>query len=156
MKSRWDVVFISCVVLTVALIAMVPRNLRFASTWYQPVIQETDRLYIENYLMPIGFASLAFVIVGLIVTWTGYRNKLRWAWFVMFVIVWVFAFPVYMLPVLLDFRRAESINLSAWFWNALREPGIPRDYAKGPLDFLLMVVGLFLPLKSFFWARKQE
>ena len=67
----------------------------------------------------------------------------------MFVIVWVFAFPVYMLPVLLDWHAAESVNWSGWFWGAIQSPGIERSYAKGPLDFLLMVVALFLPIKSF-------
>jgi hypothetical protein len=150
MRARWDTVLASSILLTLSLLALVPHNLQYASTWHQRSFQETDRLYVQNYLMPLGFASLASVLVGLIVTWTAYRSRLRWAWFVMFVIVWVFAFPVYVLPVLLDFRTAESVSWSAWFWNAVEGPGIARDYAKGPLDFLLMVIALLLPIKSFF------
>ena len=150
MRIRRDAVFISSVLFTVSLLALIPHSLRYASTWPQRSIQETDRLWVQNYLMPVGFASLAFVLVGLIVIWMGYVKRVRWTWFVMFVLVWVFAFPVYMLPVLLDLHAAESVNWSAWFWDAIKTPGIARDYAKGPLDFLLMLVALLLPIKSFF------
>jgi hypothetical protein len=35
----------------------------------------------------VGKLSLALVFIGLIVTWTGYLNKIRWAWFVMLILV---------------------------------------------------------------------
>jgi len=149
MRIRRDAVFISSVLLTISLVALVPHNLQYASTWQQRFFRETDRLWVQNYYMLFGFASLAVDLVGLIVIWMGYINGVRWTWFVMFVIVWVFAFPVYMLPVLLDWHAAESVNWSGWFWGAIQSPGIERSYVKGPLDFLLMVVALFLPIKSF-------
>jgi small-conductance mechanosensitive channel len=138
------------VLFTISLVALVPHNLQLASTWQQRFVQQAERLWVQNFLMSIGFASLAFVLVGLIVIWMGYIHRVRWACFVMFVIVWVYAFPLYMLPVLLNLHAAESINWSAAFWDAIKSPGIARDYVKGPLDFLVMVVALFLPIKSFF------
>jgi hypothetical protein len=151
MRIRLDRVFMSSVLLTLSLLVLVPHNVRFASTWQELYLRETDRLYVQNYLMPIGFASLAIVLVGLIVIWAGYNKRELWTWFVMLVIVWVFAFPVYMLPMLQHVHSAPgSIQWSAWLWGAVKGPGLDRDYAKGPLDFLLMVVALFLPVRSFF------
>lgn len=153
MRIRSDAIFISSVLFTIALIALIPHNLQLASTWHHRVLPE-GRNWIQNYFMPMGFASLTVVFVGLIVIWAGYIRQVRWAWFVMLVIVLVFAFPVYMLPVSLEVRAAAgSINWSAWFWNAVSGPGIYRDYAKGPLDFVLMLIALFLPIRSFFRRR---
>lgn len=156
MRIRRDAVFISSVLFTISLVALVPHNLQFASTWQQRFVQQTDRLWVQNYFMSIGFASLAIVLVGLIVIWTGYIKRVRWTWSVMFVIVWVFAFPLYMLPVLLDLHAAESIHWSAWLWDAIKSPGIARDYMKGPIDFLLMMVALFLPVRSFFGKASAD
>jgi len=105
----------------------------------------------QNYLMPIGFASLAIVLVSLIVIWAGYIKRERWSWFVMFIVAWVYAFPVYVIPLLLDLIRApQSPDWSAWFWGAVKGPRIDRDSAKGPADFLLMVFAMLLSIKSFF------
>lgn len=150
MRIRRDAVFISSVLFTISLLVLVPHNLQYASTWEERSVQYAERVWVLNYWMRIGFASLAFVLVGLIVIWMGYIRRIRWTWFVMFVIVWVFAFPVYMLPVVLDLHAAESIDWSGWFWDVIKDQGVARAYAKGPLDFLLMVAALFLPIKSFF------
>jgi integrase len=45
-----------------------------------------------------------------IVAWTGYLNRIRWAWLVMFIIVWVWAFPVMILPIL---QQRKGISLAA-------------------------------------------
>jgi hypothetical protein len=151
MRIHFDAVSISSVLLTLSLLALVPHNLQYASTWQQLYVQESSRLYVQNWFMPIGFASLALVLVGLIVIWSGYIARERSAWFVMFVIVWVFAFPVHVLPLLLHWLRApESIDWPAWFWGVVRGSELDRAAAKGPLDFLLMAVALFLPIKPFF------
>jgi MFS family permease len=149
-RPRRDAVFISSVLFTIALAALVPHSLRFASTWPERFVQQRERLWVQNFMMSVGFASLAFVLAGLIVVWMGYARKVRWTWFIMFVIVWIYAFPVYMLPFLLDVRAAQSVDWSGWLWDAIKGPGLARDWAKGPLDFLLMVVALFLPTRSFF------
>jgi hypothetical protein len=150
MKIRRDAVFVSSLLFTVPLLALIPHNLRYASTWsdrFFPANQAT----MENQFAPIGFASLAVVFIGLIVIWTGYVNKVRWTWFVMFVIVWIFAFPVYVLPVVMDIH-AGAIDWTL-FWNAMRESGPARAVAKGPLDFLGMLVALLLPARTFFQSR---
>jgi len=148
MRIRHDAVFVSSVLFTAALLWLAPHNFHYASTWQQPFFRE-DRLWVQNYWMPIGFASLALILIGLIVIWTGYVRRVRWTWFVMFVIVWVFAFPVYMLPILQARLAQGSIDWSV-FWAAIKGPGAARASAKGPLNFMLMVVALFLPVKSFF------
>ncbi len=148
MKILRDSVFISSVLFSVSLVALVPHSLQYASTWQHRSFQE-GRSWTENYFMPIGFASLAVILIGLTVIWMGYIKRMRWTWFVMLVIVCVFAFPLYVLPVLQDMHAAESVNWSAWLSNAIKGPGIYRDYLKGPLLFLLMVVALLLPSGRF-------
>lgn len=98
-RIRHDAAFISSVLFTIALVALAPHNLNYASTWRRATIQETDRLFIGNYFAPIGFAGLAFVFVGLIVVWAGYVQRVRWTWFVMFVLVCVYVFPLYVLSL---------------------------------------------------------
>jgi hypothetical protein len=151
MRIRHDAVFISGVIFTIALLAFVRESLVDASTWrHQSIPVVEDFLWIGNYYAPLGFASLAHSLVGLIVVWSGYVHRARWAWFVMFVIVWVYAFPVFMLPVLLKL----PVNLSVWFWEIVKDIPPSRLYAKGTVVFLLMVVALFLPARSFF--RRQS
>jgi hypothetical protein len=150
MRIRRDAAFASRVIFTAALLVLIPHSLRLASTWgqqYLPVIP--DFYWTGNYLAPMGFAFLAIYLVGLIVIWSGYVQRERWAWFTMFVIVWVYAFPVFKLPVL----RRLPISLSAWFWDAVKDIGPSRFYGRGTLAFLLMVVALLLPVNSFFRKR---
>jgi len=58
-----------------------------------------------NFKTPLGFAYLGIVAIGLIVLWTRYRKKERWAWFVMLIILLCFPFPSSVLPVLLQIHR---------------------------------------------------
>jgi hypothetical protein len=150
-KVRVDSVLISSVLLTISLAVWVPGNLRCAGTWREELLRETSRLWVRNYLTPIGFASLAVVLVGLIVIWQGYIKRERWAWFAMFIVVWVYAFPVYVLWVLQHLIGSpDPINWSEWFRAAVKGPGIDRDLAEDQANFLLMAFALFLPVKSFF------
>lgn len=145
MRIRLSVVILSSVLFTIALLVFVPRHLTYASTWPR-YVEENPGLYLRNYYSSMGFSSLAIDLVGLIVVWSSYVKKSRWAWFVMFVIVWIYAFPVFMLPILLK----APFSVSDWFWAAIKDSGRNRDYAKGAVVFLLMLVALFLPVKSFF------
>jgi len=43
----------------------------------------------------LSIASLAVILIGLIVLWTGYIKRSRPAWFVMCVVVWFWAYPVF-------------------------------------------------------------
>jgi hypothetical protein len=99
----------------------------------------------------LGVASMAIIFIGLIVTWTGYVKRARWAWLVLFIVVWVWAFPVLVLPL---FQHTIGITLAQWLSDALHQPGPPRSWGEGLVIFSLMVVALILPVKSFFRARK--
>src|ERR1035438_5728553 len=82
---------------------------------------------------------LAIILIGPIVTWTGYAKRLRWTWFVMLVIVCVWAFPSLILPIL---QMRKGILLTEWFQTAIREPSPYRDLAEFALIFTLMVIAL--------------
>jgi hypothetical protein len=60
----------------------------------QPRIQPESRPLSQT----IGSASLAIILIGLVVTWSGFVNRVRWTWFVMFIMVWVWLFPWLILP----------------------------------------------------------
>ena len=155
MRLRIDAVFVSSVLFTLALLWLVPHNLQYASSWPEPFIRVDDRLSVQNYWMPIGFAALTLILVGLIVIWTGYIRKDRWAWLIMLIIVWVFAFPIYLLPILQARLAAGS---SGWpiFWDAIKEPGVARASIKGPVDFVLLLVALLMPVRSFFGKQSPN
>jgi hypothetical protein len=151
MRVRHDAVFVSCVLFTVALLWLAPHNLEYASTWREFGIP-VGHAFEQNFLMPIGFASLALILVGLIVTWTYYIKRERWAWFIMFTIVWVFAFPVYVLPII-QARVAEGSVGWPFIWDAIKRPGTAGAAIKGPVDFVLLLIALLIPLRSFFAKR---
>src|SRR5438270_5014918 len=100
-----------------------------------------------------GFASLANVLVGLIVVWTGFRTGTRIAWFVILVIVGLWAFPLMILPLL-----TVSIGLSPadWAAEAWHEPGAARIYLINIVMFCLMLIALILPVRSVFRLAKRE
>jgi len=151
MRIRRDSIFISSLLFTIVFVWATPIFLADARTWRQSSFQETGQVLVGNYLAPIGFASLAIILVGLIVAWTGYLNRIRWAWLVMFIIVWVWAFPVMILPII---QQRKGISLTEWFQTAIGEPGPYRDLAVAALMFTFLVIALILPIKSFF--SRQE
>lgn len=95
---------------------------------------------------------LSNILVGLVVTWTGFIKKARWAWFVMFIIVWIGAFPVLVLPLV---QNRRVLNVHQWANSAFAEPGGARTWAEGILIFATMVIALLLPMKSFFWCHQS-
>ncbi len=101
MRIRHDSVFISSVLFTAALLALVP--------WcWQDALEGGGVLgvmsrgrhvaYLESRdageriaaqaMGDRGIASLTIICIGLIVTWMGYVKRLRWTWFVLLIIVW--------------------------------------------------------------------
>jgi hypothetical protein len=116
-----------------------------------------DQVVIPNYDAPIGITSLAIIVIGLVVTWAGYIKGVRWTWFVMFVIVWLWAFPVLVLPLFYPWPGASSIlqSLAPTLESAIREKGIARYVVKTSLIFLLMVVALVLPAKTSILGRGE-
>jgi hypothetical protein len=99
-----------------------------------------------------GFASLAIILVGLVVVWTGFMRRDRWAWLMMFIIVWVWFFPLFVLPI---FQGKIAVTFLGWFKEAWNWPGSARDYGENIVLFSVMILALLLPMKSFFWTKKR-
>src|SRR5882724_4671967 len=97
-----------------------------------PAFAEVNRLFRD-----VGIASLAVVLIGLIVTWAGFARQVRWTWFVMFVIVFVWAFPILLLPFL---GHSVALTPSQWLKEAYRAPGIARGSLEQIVTFLVMLV----------------
>ena len=154
MAVRADSVFISSVLHTIALLCLVRAALWNALTGRdKAVLAKLDAgLRVEaqtsHYL---GIACLAIILIGLIVIWTGYVRRSRSAWLVMFVVIWVWAFPLFVLPL---FKGTMVLTFPEWLYSAIYQWGSPRIGAKMVLIFLLMVIGLLLPIRSFFVVRE--
>jgi hypothetical protein len=140
-KISYDSVLVSSILFTIALLFPVPDLVR-------------DAAYKKDALMQAaGFASLANILVGLLVSWTGFIRRSRSAWLVMFIIVWVWAFPVPILPL---FEGTIDVTLFEWLADAWHRPGSGRFYAENIVLVSTMAIALFLPFKSFFWRRAGQ
>ncbi len=148
MKGGWTRVSISSLLMTFSMLAAVPTSLRLVATWQERIFWVTDRHGIENYWAPMGFASLALICIGLIVTWTSFLNRDRSAWLSLLVLAWVFYFPVLIVPLL-------RVNWDVFFENVLASSTL-REYTLHLLGFLSMLVALLLPIKDFFSRRKVD
>jgi len=140
---------ISSVLMTLGLLAAVPFSLRLVGSWRQRSIELIENYHIQNYMLPMGLASVTLICIGLIVTWTAYQDKLRSAWVILSLITGLFYFPVLIrqpqFPI--DWRaRLENVFNSAVFSST-----ILREWTFHLLGFLLMVVGLLLSAKDVFW-----
>ena len=168
MKIRRDTLAVSSILFTVALLMQTPAMMRCARTTHQSRFEDVyvypeagiawDQVVIPNYDAPIGIASLAVIAIGLLVTWSGYIKGVRWTWLVMFVIVWVWAFPVLVLPLYSPWRGVAIIPGSiARAINGILHPGLGTYIGRAVLEvilaFLLMVLALVLPLKTFILGR---
>jgi hypothetical protein len=171
MKVRCNSTLISALLLSLCLAMMIPANLRNVSTWKE-VYFEWPGVRIQNFLMPFGFAYLGIVMIGLIVLWTGYRRRERWAWFVMLIILLCFSFPSSVLPVLLQIRAGNyqwsyflgilGVFREEGWWHCLTiVPSCSKSAGVecvavviciGLLKFLVMSIALLLPIKAFFWS----
>lgn len=161
MRIRHDAVAAASILFTIALVMRTPKMKGWADSAYQAKLSDLsmgqgDQVVMPNYLAPIGFASLAVIATGLIVTWAGYFKRTRWTWFVMFAVVWLWEFPVWILPYYYPWRSTVSLaqmfapsELIRLFQSAISEKGLAREYVEDNLTFLLMVVALLLPIKTF-------
>ncbi|MGA8867569.1 MAG: hypothetical protein WB510_11405, partial [Candidatus Sulfotelmatobacter sp.] len=59
----------------------------------------------------------------------------------------LFAFPVYVLPLIQARVVAGSVGWPV-LWEAIKEPGAERASVKGPVDFVLLLVALLVPVRS--------
>jgi hypothetical protein len=177
MKGRCTSTLISALLLSLCLAALIPAALRNVLTWKQLYLEMGPGVRVENFLMPFGFLHLGIAIIGLIIIWTSYRKRERWAWFVMLTIFLCFSFPSSVLPLLLQIR-AQGYRWSL-LWDLFRASPtegwrhclatMPAccDYAVGIgcmafliliglVNSLVMLVALLLPLKAFFWKPAKD
>jgi len=164
LKIRRDALAASSMLFTVALLLLAPSMFALAGTTHQARFRDIatgaeasavgDQIAIPNYYAPLGFASLTIIAIGLVVTWTGYIKGSRWTYSVMFVIVWLWAFPVLMLPLLLvvipSWRTLEWIRMVK---EAITMNGVARGILEPFVAFLLMVLALVLPAKTFILGK---
>lgn len=152
MKNKF--VLVSATLMTLALVWLLPSNLRLASTWRIPYLNPTSGYYVYNYERINGTSGLALITVGLIVLWTGYQRRLAWTWFVMLVITCLYFFPVYFLPIL------QSVSAGGATWgDFLRNPVVDRrinPYTATLFAFLIMVIGLVIPIRCFFGPQQGK
>jgi hypothetical protein len=153
LRLRRDVVVLSGVLFTAALLMLAPAMWKAAAT-----VRHQGSLWgagpqtrFQYGFASAGFTSLAVIAVGLIVTWAAYIKGVRWTWFVMFVIVWVWAFPVLVLPYLRPWKGVPTVAQS--FASFISEGGLARNFVEVLLVFLLMVLALVLPVKTLLLGR---
>jgi hypothetical protein len=151
LKIRHDPVAVSSILFTLALLIPTPAMLGNAWTVRQTRFDIAGRMGSNNYYAPIGFASLAIILVGLIVTWAGYIKGVRWTWFVMFLITWGWAFPVLVLP---EFHWRNMLPIAQWPPLALKGRGPQLGFAESVLTLLLMVLALVVPVKTLVLGRR--
>lgn len=168
MKIRRGAIAVSSVLFTFALLKLTPALISDARTMHQTRFRDIsaypvagiapDQVVMPNWYVPAGITSLAIIAIALIVLWTGYIKGVRWTWFVMFVIVWVWAFPVWVLPLI--WPGLASFSVTQWLRTAFvgSEPG--RDMARASavvfLMFLIMVLALIIPAKTFILGRRVD
>jgi hypothetical protein len=158
MRVRPDSVFVSSILHTIALLFFVRPALWYYGAASDPaVVARLDagfqgESYADHYF---GVSSLAIILIGLIVVWTGYAKRSRPAWFVMFVIVWFWVFPVFIRPSPLV-RGYFTLTFPEFFYDAISGPGYATQVVRSILMFFIMVIGQALPIRRFFIARKAS
>jgi len=154
MRIRVNSVFISGVLLTIALVSLIPAALRNALAGRDKILLATfdagfqAEAQTSHYL---GIACLAIILIGAIVIWTGYVERERSAWLVMFIVVWFWAFPLFILPFVSALVHGRVVlTFSETLYGAISEGGTPRSVVESVLIFSSMVIALLLPIKRFF------
>jgi hypothetical protein len=164
LKIRHDALALSSILFTVALLMLVPTAFELANATHQTRFRDIatgadasavgDQIAIPNYYAPLGFASLTIIAIGLVVTWTGYIKGIRWTYFVMFVIVWLWAFPILMLPLLYEVIPSWcTVEWIRMVKEAISMNSAARDILESFVASLLMVLALVLSTKTFIFGR---
>ena len=141
LRIRPNIFLVSSLLLTPGLFWLLPSAINLA--------QAT-----ESIARDAGLASLTVIIVALIVIWTGLAAGNRVAWIIMAVIVWVWAFFALMDGPVLRHGLLRSLSeLPEWVSFAWRGEHLARTYLISLVMFLLMLVGLILPVRALFRTR---
>ncbi len=161
MRIRADSVFVSSVLHTIALLFLIQAALwNYVSGRHDASSAELDLTgwnVAAQTAHLLGVACLAVIVIGLIVVWTGYIRRSRSAWLVMFVIVWLWAYPIFVLPFLGPVLRGRlSLPVSEVFYNGVSGPGFCRSMLETSLVFSMMVIALVLPIRRFLMRQGAE
>jgi hypothetical protein len=143
MRIRPSIFQVSSVLLTLGFLYLLPSSINCIRTR-------------DSMTQIAGLAGLTLIIVALIVIWTGVAAGNWVAWVIMAVIVWVWALPALMWPVLRHGRRWTLSELREWGVIAWREGGFARTNLVSTAMFLLMLVGLVLPVRALFRFRIRK
>jgi hypothetical protein len=171
LNSRYSTTSISVLLWSLCLVTIIPGAIVNATTW-KDLYLDWPGVKIQNYFAPFGFVYLGIVMIGLIILWTGYRKRERWAWFIMLIILLCFDFPSSVLPVLLlirdqNYQWSILLDLFAPFreqgwWHCLAiKPAfylvgiecLDVGISIGLVRSLVMSVALLVPVKAFFWKQ---
>lgn len=160
MRVRSDSVFVSSVLHTIALLCLIrPALWNYFAGSNKELLAQMDAGFrsearTAHYL---GVASLSIILIGLIVVWTGYARTSRSAWLVMFVIVWLWAFPLFVLPFVSALVHGRVVlTFSEMIYDAISGAGTPRSVVELLLIFSVMVIALLLPMGRFFGHTVAE
>ncbi|MFY9730661.1 MAG: hypothetical protein WB723_02640 [Candidatus Acidiferrales bacterium] len=143
MRIRPSIFQVSSVLLTLGFLYLLPSSINCIRTR-------------DSMTQIAGLAGLTLILVALIVIWTGVAAGNWVAWVIMAVIVWVWALPALMWPVLRHGRRWTLGELHEWVVIAWREDTFVRATLIDTVMFLLMLVGLVLPVRALYLIRKPE
>jgi hypothetical protein len=160
MKIRGDSIFVSSVLFTIALVYFIrPALWNALAGRDRALLTQMDAGFraVAQTSHYLGVACLAIILIGLIVVWTQFIKRTRSAWLVMFVIVWLWAFPLFILPLVLPLLHGRfELTFSELLYNAISGPGLPRSVVELTLMFSVMVMALLLPIKRFLVIREGE
>jgi len=161
MRIRADSVVVSSVLHTIALLFLIQAALwNYSFGRYHASSSEMDLAgwnVAAQTAHLLGVACLAVIVIGLIVVWTGYIRRSRAAWLVMFVIVWFWAYPIFLHPFLGPVLRGRlSLPVSEVLYNAVSGPGFCRSMLETSLVFSIMVIALVLPIRRFLAKQGTE
>ncbi len=160
MKIRRDTVFISSVLFTIAFFGLVPPFFKIAVEHDKDAFQRLDwslQLY-SGEVRDFSIAALAIILIGLIVIWNGYVKRVRWTWWVMFVIVWGWFFPTIAFRDFVYPLYSGALKITSFFAlirAAFGLSSLEGSIAHEMVIFALMVIALFLSVKAFFWGREK-
>lgn len=93
MRIRHDALFISSVLLTIALLSLVSGQLMNALPGGDMASTDVWAKVYAKSVHEMSVINLAVISIALIVIWTGYVRSLRSSWFIMFIIVGFWFFP---------------------------------------------------------------
>jgi hypothetical protein len=143
MRIRPSIFHVSSVLLTLGFLYLLPSSI--------------DCIRSRDSMSQIaGLAFLTLIIVALIVIWTGVAAGNWVAWVIMAVIVWLWALPALTWAVLRHGRRWTLGELREWVVIAWREDTFVRATLVETVMFLLMLVGLVLPVRALYLIRKSK